>query len=293
VTSGSSPEDALVSWFWDGDGYGNPPHDPCSDDGYTPNGQPQCDEAINPQAVVPIEIPWFWEEPISGTVPALSTTHVDILFTSVVTDPLPLGTYTATLIIAENDAVAQIPPLPVTMHVVSEYITPTANFDSNSPACPGKEVIFSNTTAQGIPADTTYLWDFGDGTTSTEENPIHLFAAFGKYNVTLTACNIEGMCDSFSSQVEMVGLPEANFTYQSSGLDMSFTNLSLYASDFNWSFGDGTNSIEVNPLHHYAERTAYTVTLAAISACGSDEYEVEVRAGSFIYLPVISKTNQP
>ena len=53
VTTGDTESDA--SWYWDGDGYASPPHNPCSEDGYTPasmSGQP-CDEAVNPVAEVP------------------------------------------------------------------------------------------------------------------------------------------------------------------------------------------------------------------------------------------------
>ncbi|HSN57354.1 MAG TPA: S8 family serine peptidase, partial [Candidatus Sulfomarinibacteraceae bacterium] len=53
VTTGSGSGDALVSWFWDGDGYGNPPHWPCSADGYTPSGQSACDQAVQPRAAIP------------------------------------------------------------------------------------------------------------------------------------------------------------------------------------------------------------------------------------------------
>jgi hypothetical protein len=53
VTPGPSIGDASVSWYWDGDGYGNAPHHPCSNDGYAPSGQEACDEQVNPPAVVP------------------------------------------------------------------------------------------------------------------------------------------------------------------------------------------------------------------------------------------------
>jgi hypothetical protein len=53
VTPGPTTGDAEVSWYWDGDGYGGVPHNPCSGDGYTPPGQNPCDEMINPPAVVP------------------------------------------------------------------------------------------------------------------------------------------------------------------------------------------------------------------------------------------------
>jgi len=53
VVSGTGAPDALVSWFWDGDGYASTPHWPCSSDGYTPAGQSTCDEAVQPPAAIP------------------------------------------------------------------------------------------------------------------------------------------------------------------------------------------------------------------------------------------------
>jgi hypothetical protein len=56
VTTGAGPLDVGVSWFWDGDNYGSPPHWPCSNDTFAPPGF-TCDEAIKPVATVPICIP--------------------------------------------------------------------------------------------------------------------------------------------------------------------------------------------------------------------------------------------
>ena len=59
VLAGPTGEDALELWYWDGDGYNAVPHHPCSVDGYTPAsmaGQP-CDEAVNPQAEIPVCAP--------------------------------------------------------------------------------------------------------------------------------------------------------------------------------------------------------------------------------------------
>jgi hypothetical protein len=53
VVPGAGTLDIPVSWYWDGDGYGSSPHNPCSDDNYTPSGQSACDEAINPTADIP------------------------------------------------------------------------------------------------------------------------------------------------------------------------------------------------------------------------------------------------
>jgi len=63
VVSGAGGGDALESWYWDGDGYGNPPHWPCSDDQYTPAGQSACDEYVNPQAAIPECLPGLYLSP--------------------------------------------------------------------------------------------------------------------------------------------------------------------------------------------------------------------------------------
>lgn len=53
VTSGSGAPYAQESWYWSGDGWGDPPYNPCSSDTYTPAGQPLCDESALPPAAVP------------------------------------------------------------------------------------------------------------------------------------------------------------------------------------------------------------------------------------------------
>jgi hypothetical protein len=53
VTSGAG-SGASVSWYWDGDGYGGTPHNPCSSDGYTPDGQNACDQAVYPPVSIPL-----------------------------------------------------------------------------------------------------------------------------------------------------------------------------------------------------------------------------------------------
>ncbi len=53
VTTGAGSGDALVSWYWGGENWGDPPHWPCSDDGYTPSGASACDESLLPPAAIP------------------------------------------------------------------------------------------------------------------------------------------------------------------------------------------------------------------------------------------------
>ncbi|MEX1310312.1 MAG: carboxypeptidase-like regulatory domain-containing protein, partial [Candidatus Sulfomarinibacteraceae bacterium] len=53
VATAPGSGDEHVSWYWAGDTYGSPPHNPCSDDGYTPSGQAACDESVLPRAAIP------------------------------------------------------------------------------------------------------------------------------------------------------------------------------------------------------------------------------------------------
>ncbi len=122
VTTAPVGDPATVSWYWNGDSWGSAPHNPCSDDGYTPAGQAACDEAINPVASVPIgsEVAWFWSDPVADTLPPSASFNVDIMFTTLDDndDPLPLGEYTATLLIIHNDPTQATIEIPVRMTVV-------------------------------------------------------------------------------------------------------------------------------------------------------------------------------
>jgi hypothetical protein len=153
----------------------------------------------------PVDVPWFWESPITGTVAPDDMANVGIYFTALYTDatPMPLGTYTATLRVRSNDTVAGTQSIDVIMHIVDEYITPTLSFESNSPVIEGETMIFTNTSDAGIPPVQEFVWDFGDGVTMTAaiDDPVsHIYVDAGTYTVTLSGCN--GLdCYIFTAQV--------------------------------------------------------------------------------------------
>ncbi len=229
------------------------------------------------------DVPWMWEDPVTGTVPSdyvLGTSNVEVAFTAVVTDPLPLGTYTATLEVASN-APGDAPMLPVVMHVVQEFITPTAGFESNAPVCLGDMAVFTNTTVVGVPPDTTYLWDLGDGATSTDFEPTHVYTAAGTYTVTLQACNTapSPQCDTYAEAHQVLPLPLADFGYLVNEYEVTFTNLSQNTDTYVWHFGDGVTSTLESPVHTYPMAGVYTVTLWATGDCGADMAQDTVSVG--------------
>ena len=83
---------------------------------------------------------------------------------------------------------------------VTSMAAPTANFTSSSPDYLGQTTMFTNNSSG---ASLTYDWDFGDGSSSTDENPTHQYAAAGTYTVTLTVTNPAGN-DSFADTVEIL-----------------------------------------------------------------------------------------
>jgi len=229
------------------------------------------------------DVPWVWEEPVSGTVPSLSGGHVDIMFTALHTDttPMPLGTYTATLALV-NNAAEGTQNLPAIMHIVEQFIPPTASFESNSPVCLGETMVFTDTSDPGVPDQIiAWAWDFGDGGTSNEQNPTHLYAAPGLYTVTLTVTQAQThLTDTYSAVVEVLPLPEASFVYAVDELTVVFTNTSQNAASYLWSFGDGITSTLVNPVHTYDVEGTYEVWLWATGDCGTDAYSATVRVGN-------------
>ncbi|MDD3621012.1 MAG: PKD domain-containing protein [Methanofollis sp.] len=126
----------------------------------------------------------------------------------------------------------------------------------------------------------TYSWEFGDGETSTKENPVHVYADEGTYSVTLTVQNEAGEDTLVREDLIVVGYPQpvASFTAApSSGeapLSVQFTDTSLHATECAWTFGDGETSTEENPVHVYENPSIYTASLTVTGpGGGSDSVE--------------------
>ncbi len=142
---------------------------------------------------------------------------------------------------------------------------------TNTNACAGEITQFTaNTPATGGPY--TFLWNFGDGAISTDENPTHIFNPAGTYSVTLAITSPSNCIGTSTNNVVVPAKPVASFvaTPACPGGNVTFTNTSTNATSYEWSFGDGTTSILANPTHAYIVAGTYTVTLRAISTANCD-----------------------
>ncbi len=118
---------------------------------------------------------------------------------------------------------------------------------------------------------TNWLWDFGDGITSTEQNPIHVFTEVGFYVVCLEVSDSSGQCqDELCTGLFVTGeFPcQAAFDFfiiPENPLSVQFTDASTGNIGFwSWDFGDGNFSFEQNPLHAYSENGIYEVCLRVL-----------------------------
>jgi len=115
-------------------------------------------------------------------------------------------------------------------------------------------------------------WDFGDGQTSAENNPVHTYDSTGTYEVTLTIVDTIIPCTSTVSGLVYLsesGTCVADFTYISfpnNFNQLEFMNLSTGdIATYSWDFGDGNTSNEINPVHNYLQAGEYNVCLSVMS----------------------------
>jgi len=135
-----------------------------------------------------------------------------------------------------------------------------------------------NFTDQSTNFASAWLWNFGDGTTSTAPNPSHQYTVPGIYTVTLTAsnsCGNNSVTKTNHITVNCAQAPVVAFTATpTSGnapLTVNFSDQSAnFPSAWSWNFGDGNTSTVRNPSHQYTTPGSYTVTLTASNNCGNN-----------------------
>jgi len=134
---------------------------------------------------------------------------------------------------------------------------------------------FKDMSRSFIPGDLSYLWDFGDGITSTQTNPIHTFLTSGLHTVSLTVSNVFDSTATFTREV-FVPSNIADFTASiTSGylpLSVQFTDVTpLNVTEWQWDFDDDgvIDSYEQNPIWTYIFPGSYTVTMNISTADAS------------------------
>ena len=148
-------------------------------------------------------------------------------------------------------------------------------------ACAGAEVNF---TAKNSPKNGSYLWNFGDGSFSNQENPIHIFKKSGTFDVSLSVTNPNDGQISTIAMRDLITInpkPEADFewTYTNTPVGeptAKFVNTSVNANSFTWKFSDNKTSNDVSPSVIYNSKGKQPVILEVQNSFGCKDEQVKI-----------------
>jgi PKD repeat protein len=198
------------------------------------------------------------------------------------------GQFTVTLIVSNA---AGSDSETTTIDVQEALQAPVAGFNAPSPVTVNIPVQFTNSSQGQID---TYVWDFGDGNTSTDANPTHTFATTGQFTVALTVTNAAGT-DTDSATIDVqapLQAPVASFSVPSPATvntAVQFTSSSQGQVDtYVWDFGDGGTSTDANPTHAYTSTGQFTVSLTVTNNAGSDSETATIDIQESLQAPVAS-----
>jgi len=166
---------------------------------------------------------------------------------------------------------------------ITVYAKPTVEFSASLlSGCMPVTVNFTDQSTTPNGGLKSWIWDFGDGTADSIQNPTHTYNVSDSFSVSLIVTDSVGCIQSLlkTSYVAVADTVHADFLYTYSDIcqapaDFSFTNRSTGGTDFEWSFGDGGISNQRNPLHTYTTKGGYDITLIAKNKAGCNDTTVK------------------
>ncbi|MBU2651846.1 MAG: PKD domain-containing protein [Bacteroidetes bacterium] len=212
-------------------------------------------------------ISWYWEfdDPASGIFNTSQLQNPTHIFTT-------SGIFDVILIVENSNGCSDTIVKPVNINELPDVSIGT---DSDT-SCVNQPMQFYGNGTNII----SWYWEFGDGGTSVQQNPVHVYFTPGTFVVTLTATDNKG-CSKDTTRIIFVNeQPNASFTYSSptcTGFGIDFYNLSTtptgYINTWHWYFGDGTDTLILFPdnpdvSHIYDIAGSYVVSLAVTNSTG-------------------------
>ena len=158
---------------------------------------------------------------------------------------------------------------------ITVMASPNVSFTaSNNVSCrPPLAVNFNNTTENSA----SYLWNFGDNSTSTLESPVHTYKKLGQYDVTLTVKNTSGCTATLIKENFVTILPPKITSIRNLPLKgcvpatarpVAVIANSVSGSKYLWDFGDGTTSTNSTPSHIYTRAGYFNIKLTITTPLG-------------------------
>ena len=222
---------------------------------------------------------YLWNFGDGGTSTAANPTH----------NYTTSGTYTVQLIVTNSVGCTD------TIIRTNAVSIGNVHADFNSPAsiCVNNAFTFTNAST---PAPVSVSWNFGDGTTSTATNPVKFYTSPGIYQVKLVS-NFGACKDSITKNIIVLAKPAGAFTatplqFCKAPLTVNFTNTSVGAVSYEWIFGDGNTSTQINPTHTYTSTGNYSVTLISTNTNGCTDTLIK-QDYVLVQLPQVTIDNLP
>jgi gliding motility-associated-like protein len=181
---------------------------------------------------------------------------------------------------------------PVIDRVESNVVAPTVDFTfTNNNSCSDTPITFTPNITGDVPY--TYLWDFGDGTSSTESNPTHIFTAFGcgfqNFDVKLTVKDRNGLGNSVTKTVSVQQKPDLRFVNRDAGSssvfercgdnnsslsytinvgNMSASTACITSYNIDWGDGNTETNVSFPKPHTYVKLGSFNMIITAIGGSG-------------------------
>ena len=177
------------------------------------------------------------------------------------------GTYYGAFYDAVNDCYSLTQAVTINPEPVAALTAPSV--------CSGASMAFTDQSTVSSGSITTWAWDFGDGGTSTTQNPTHTYNGAGaNFTTTLTVTSAQGCSNTITQQVTTIEAPVAAFSSTVNCVNdpVVFTDQSTVSfgsiTNWNWNFGDGNTSSLQNPTNLYSTASTFNVTLIVTSNNG-------------------------
>lgn len=197
------------------------------------------------------------------------------------------GNYDITLVVADSAGCTDTLVMPDMVHITGSVAA--FNIQSTT-GCSPWEVQFIDSSISAF----NWIWNFGDGNTSAQQNPLHIYQTPGSYQVTLTTQDTTGCQSVYTNPLplQVNQPPQAIFTISShtgcAPSSISFNNTSTGSVNYQWYFGDGDSTMLASPTHQYSGAGIYYPVLVAMNTAGCVDTLVSNIPVTIIEPPVAS-----
>lgn len=257
--------------------------------GFSPTTCFQTLTHFTSQAIAPFGyiVEWHWDfgDGTGSVISFPSNPNVSHQYAS-------YGTFSVTLTVTTNDSCSNS-----IVKTITVSPNPLANFSYQSSCSAGTASFEDQSQIGNTGSITDWLWNFGDPLSgvsnhSTMQNPQHIYATAGSYQVSLIVISSTGCSDTIVKTVIIAAPPVVNFASATGCISDStqftssaFVNVAALTS-WLWSFGDGGTSTEIDPYHIYYTAGTYTAMLTVTDTSGCTNsviHTVQVTAAPVAY----------